>query len=386
MKVCIDCRYIRERPSGVGAYVQALVDRLPALGPRAQFVLWRHPRAKAPLSQAPNVTEVVAPSNPNEPVSLLLPRLFGPTDGDVFHAPHNLLPFGIRSTAVVTIHDIMWLDEPHLAEGSALLRVFRVPFFRAGLVNAILGARRILTVSQASADAIVRFHPATRDRVVVTHNAVDARFAPPVDVDAARARAAALVGSDAPYFLLVGQNAPYKGHELALRAFAAMVHARGGGGSGGERLVLLQRLWPGRGLDRLAQELGVRDRLVLLKGVPFEGLLALMHGATALLQPSLAEGFGMPALEAMAVGCPVIASDIAPLVEVLGGAGVHVPRGEVGALAEAMQKVREEAGWRAELRARGLERARAFSWDACAQTTFEVHEEAARLGPLRTMS
>ncbi|EYF08915.1 Hypothetical protein CAP_2776 [Chondromyces apiculatus DSM 436] len=359
--------------------MQALVDRVPALGPDVEYVLWRHPLAKAPLSTAPNVREVVAPSNPNEPVSLLLPRLFGPTEGDVFHAPHNLLPFGVRSTAVVTVHDIMWLDEPHLAEGSAFLRLFRVPFFRAGILNALAKARRILTVSQASADAMVRFRADTRDRLVVTHNAADAGFQPARDVEAARAQAAEVLGTDAPYFLLVGQNAPSKGHALALQAFAEAVRARP---EAGERLVVIQRLRAGRGLDRLARELGVRERLVVRPGVPFAGLVALMQGATALLQPSLAEGFGMPALEAMASGCPVIASDIAPLVEVLGGAGIHVPAGEAGPLAAAMRRLGDEAGLREELRGRGVERARAFSWEACAKTTLEVYREAARLGPL----
>lgn len=374
-QITIDCRYIRERPSGVGAYVRALVDRLPALAPDLRFVLWRHPLAPAPLNAAPNVTEVRAPSNPNEPLSLLFPRLFGPTGGDVFHAPHNLLPYGVRTTAVVTVHDIMWLDEPHLAEGSAFLRLFRVPFFRSGLLNALQRARRILTVSQASADAMVRFRPELQGRVVVAHNAADARFQPPADRDAARARAAALLGTDAPYFLLVGQNAPSKGHAIALQAFAAASRPE-------ERLVLIQRLRAGKGLDRLARELGVRDRLLVLPTVPMDGLLALLQSATALLQPSLAEGFGMPALEAMAAGCPVIASDIAPLVEVLGGAGVHVPRGEARPLGAAMRKVADDAALGEELRARGLERGRAFSWDTCAKTTLEVYREAARLGPL----
>lgn len=380
MRVCVDCRYVRERPSGVGAYVRALADRLPRLAPDARFTLWRHPLAPAPLSPAPNVDEVIAPSTPNQPLSLLLPGLFGPVDGDVFHAPHNLLPYGVRPAAVVTVHDVMWLEAPRLAEGSALLRLAREPFYRAGILSALRSARRILTVSRASADAIARARPDTRGRLVVTHLAADPHFRPPERADEARARAAALLGTDAPFFLLVGQNAPSKGHAIAVRAFAAVARASGAR----ERLVLVQRLRAGRGLDRLARELGVRGRLSMLPAVPPADLVALLQSATALLQPSLAEGFGLPALEAMAAGCPVIASDIAPLVEVLGGAGLHVTRGEAAPLAAAMRRVAGDAALRGELRARGIERARAFSWDACAQGTLDAYREAARLGPLNS--
>ncbi|MDI1447451.1 glycosyltransferase family 1 protein [Polyangium sp. 6x1] len=374
MHVAVDTRYICERPSGIGAYVRALVDRLPALAPQDHFTFWRHTSVEGRLSAAPNVDEHRAIGTPNEPFSLLFPRLFGPTDADVFHAPHNILGRGIRSAVVTTIHDIMWLDTPHFAEGSAFRRAFRVPFFRAGLHASLRRSTRILTVSRASADAILHYDPSTKGRVVVTHNAADPWFVPPNDRDAARARAARVLGTDAPYFLLVGQNAPYKGHALALEAFAAAA-------TRGERLVLVQRLSAGRGLDALAQRLGIKDRLLVRPTLPQGDLVALLHGALALLQPSFAEGFGMPALEAMAAGCPVITSDIAPLVEVTGDAGLHFPSGSAEGLAAAMRRVASDPVLRAELAARGPERAKSFSWDTTAQTTLDVYHEAAALGP-----
>ena len=105
----------------------------------------------------------------------------------------------------------------------------------------------------------------------------------------------------------------------------------------------------------------------------------MLQGARALLQPSLVEGFGIPALEAMACGCPVIASDTPALLEVLGGAGLHAPVGDSAGLALAMRRLRE-GSLRDELRERGFERARAFSWDAAAAQTLEVYREAAHAG------
>jgi len=374
VRVCVDCRYIRERPSGIGEYVQALVDRLPALAPADRFDWWVHPRAKRPLSGAPNTFEHVVRCDPNAP-SWLFPALLGPADGDVFHSPHNILARGIRPAAVVTLHDVMWLEEPQLAVGSALVRFVAEPFNRMGIVNTLRRARRILTVSQASADAIARVCPDAKERIRVAHNAAAARFRPPADAGAASARAAAILGTAAPYFILIGQNAPSKGHALALQALARLPDRSC-------RLVLVQRLRAGRGIDRLARSLGIRDRIHVLPTLTDDDLVTLLQSALALLQPSLAEGFGMPALEALCSGCPVIASDVGPLLEVLGGAGLHIPRGEVEPLAQAMRRVAESAALRRELSRAGLERARAFSWDACARTTLEAYREATELGPL----
>ncbi len=107
MKITIDCRYIRERPSGIGAYVRALVDRLPALAPDLDFVLWRHPLAPAPLNAASNVTEVRAPSNPNEPFSLLFPRLFAWDTNVTLRVIDEMVQDG-------TLHQIRVLKAPGL--------------------------------------------------------------------------------------------------------------------------------------------------------------------------------------------------------------------------------------------------------------------------------
>lgn len=379
MKIAVDCRYICSRPSGIGAYVRALVDRIPALAPDFRFLFWRHPEAPGgTLSTARNVTEHASFSTPNEPISWFLPSLFGPTDTDVFHSPHNLLGHGIgnHSAAVTTIHDLMWVTSPELCDDVSWRRSIRAPFFQAGILHAIRHSTLLLTVSQASADALVRYDKSLQNRVFVTHNAADPWFRPTNDPGLARTNAARIIGSNAPFFLLVGQNSPYKGHALAISAFAQAAGPD-------DRLVLVQRLFSGGELETLAQKLGVRDRIIVLPGVSREDLVTLLHATRALLQPSLAEGFGMPALEAMASGCPVITSDIPPLVEVLGGAGLHFASGFARDLAHAIRQLNDSPTLADELRHRGLERAKAFSWDNTAKITVDVYREAAKLGPRR---
>lgn len=373
MRFVVDSRYVQTHPSGIGTYVEALIERLPGLAPEARFHLWTHPGRPQPVT-GPNVSchVVRAPADGLRTLGrpLLLDRL---ERDDVLHFPHSLLGWAIPGATVVTIHDVMWIEQPEWMESRPLLRGPRQAFYRLGMTKAIEHGTRIIAVSRATADRIGTLAPAALRRVEVIHNGVSSQFQPPRDHGEARERAASILGTEAPYFLVVGKNEPYKAHDVALRAFAA-------GAEPHDRLVLLQRTKVGHGLQRLARRLGIADRLCWLHGLSRGDLCTIIQGARALLQPSLSEGFGMPVLEAMASGCPVVASDAAALVEVAGGAALHAPVGNVDATAAAIRKLAHRP-LRAELRARGLERVKQFSWDAAAVATLDVYRQAAATGP-----
>lgn len=143
--------------------------------------------------------------------------------------------------------------------------------------------------------------------------------------------------------------------------------------------MLIQRANLGRVLHRLTLDLGVAERVVWLNDLTLRDLVAVIQGAHALLQPSLMEGFGLPALDAISCECPVIYSDIPALVEVVGGADLHAAAGNAWALAAATRQLNNEQ-LRVSLRGRGLERAADFRWDQCAKTTLEIYLGAARQG------
>jgi glycosyltransferase involved in cell wall biosynthesis len=375
MRVAIDCRYVRERPSGIGEYVAAIARRVPELSPDDAFDLWRHPRARGPLSTAPNVRERVVRAEANGVASLLWPARLGDLARvDVLHLPSNQLGRGLGRDAatVVTVHDLMWLTAPSLASQPGVLAPIRRAYFAAGCRLALARATRLVAISRSTADEIAREAPGASARTVVIPHGVDARFTPAGDDTEAHARAAAALGFDAPYLLAVGQNAPFKGHDVALEAFAAGALARD------VRLVFVQRLERSAALPRRARELGIAERVVFSGPLGEVALLDVLRGAMALVQASHVEGFGMPALEAMAAGVPVVASDAAALVEVCGGAALHARRGDVGGLAQAMRRVATEPSLRGDLRERGLERAKGFSWDRSAALHVEVYREAAR--------
>jgi len=368
----IDARYVTSRPSGIGNCVAALIARLPALAPDARFHLWAHPERPTPVI-APNVTTSVVTAPADGLRTLLMPAALDPlASDDVVHFPFSLLGRGLPCNSVVTIHDLMWLEAPNLVDARPLVHSVRARFYRTGMREALRSATRLIAVSRATADRIHAVSPESSRRVRVVHNAAGPAFVAATDLDETQRRAALLVGSDAPYYLVVGKNEPYKDHQLVLQAFAREARER-------ELLILVQRTRSGAGLSRLAQQLGIAHRLRWLPTLSEAELVTVVQGARALLQPSLVEGFGIPVLEAMAAGCPVIASDTPALVEVLGGAGLHAKVGDAAGLAAAINRLRS-GSLRDELRARGLERARAFSWDTAARQTLEVYREAAAAG------
>jgi glycosyltransferase involved in cell wall biosynthesis len=369
----VDARYVRARPSGIGNYVAALIARMPALAPHARFRFWTHPERPAPVVAAPNVECVPVPAVADGLRTLLDPSsLDRLTPDDVVHFPFSLLGRGLRCPTVVTVHDLMWIEHTAKVDARPILNQLRGSFYQLGMRQALARATRLIAVSQATAARMIAVAPGCASRVRVIYNAAGPAFVAASDLDAAAKRAAALIGSDAPYYLVVGKNEPYKGHEFALQAFAREARAN-------ELLVLVQRTRRGAGLEKLAQQLGIAQKLRWLPTLSEPELVTVLQGARALLQPSLVEGFGIPALEAMAAGCPVIASDTPALVEVLGGAGLHARVADPAGLAAAMNKLRGGA-LRSELRERGLERARAFNWDSAAAATLEVYRDALAAG------
>jgi glycosyltransferase involved in cell wall biosynthesis len=365
----IDARYVAPKASGIGNYVRALVERLPPLAPQVQFRLWTDPRHPAPVT-AKNVTSVAVAAPADGLRTLLRPSALDRLrPEDVLHLPFSLLGRGLCCATVVTIHDLMWLEQPELVDRRPWLRRARQGFYQQGMRWALSSATRIIAVSEATAARIREVSPSSAERVRVTHNAAGLAFEPAAQPGAATDKSAALLGSRAPYYVVVGKNEPYKAHDVALRAFARVARED-------ELLVLVQRTGSGTGLEQLAAQLGIAERVRWLPGIHGEELVSVLQSAQALLQPSIVEGFGMPVLEAMACGCPVIASDTPALVEVLDGAGLHARVGDPEAFASALQQLREP-GVREQLRQKGLLRSRAFSWEQTAAATLQIYREAA---------
>ena len=375
MRVAIDARYIREKPSGIGTYVKAIVDRLPHLAASDRFLFWAHPLAPRPLSDAPNTRDITVRPGPNSPAPVLWPNRYSQTaDVDVFHSPHNIMSRGMRCPTVVTVHDVMAIDDPGL-HLQGFERLALCVYYPQAVWRALRRATRLIVPTLATADRVRALVPEAGTRMHVIWNAPDRCFRPASDPAGARQRVVALTGVTDPYLLVVGADNPTKRHALAVAAFAAAVPRPW-------RLVMLQRagthdhLRRLSRLQKLARQLHVDDRVIWLSHAAQDDVAALIQNAGALMQPSFYEGFGLPVIEAMACGCPVVATDIPPFREIADGAALLVPADDVGALAEAIRQVVISPERRREMAERGLARAGEFSWDRCARETLDVYREA----------
>lgn len=317
----------RAEIGGVERVARALVTELPRLRPSRYRVL-RPPAALA--HRAGHAWE-----------QAVLPLRAGAGRARLVLSPANLAPLALGRRNVVVIHDAAALRHPEWY-GRAY-----VAWQRALLPRLARSAGRVVTVSEFSKREIVDAMGAPPDRVVVVPNGVDERFTP--DADAGGARRA--LGLERPYVLAVGTRIARKNLaalDAAARALAA------------ERGVELVTAGSGRAYMRAEGDTALRA----LGYVAEEHLPGLYAGASALVMPSLYEGFGLPCLEAMRSGTPVVAADRAALPEVCGGAALLFDPEDPDAVLAAL---RQALDYPAGLRERGLEHARRFSWASTAR-------------------
>jgi glycosyltransferase involved in cell wall biosynthesis len=367
--VALDCRYLGPRPSGIGEVVAALVNHLPSLAPDVQFTFLRHASRDEPLSNAANVREVIVRAPANGPVTLLhLPLAVDLRGIDLFHAPANILPGGLTMPSITTIHDMMWLTHPKWCNPALWGRIEQ-RFYGHGIRRALTRSAVIATVSEASRTEIVRIRPESAARVAVTRSGVADDFHPVSPDPETLARLG--LAPERRYVLIVGQGAPYKNHEGALRAFAQAC-----GSSSDIDLVLVQR----RGGQRqefaeLVQKLGLDGQVHVLEPIDRAALVQLYSAAAALLHPSFIEGFGNPVAEAMACGCPVITSNCSAMPEVTGGAALLVDPYDTTSIAAALRRVTQDPALAAELRQLGLARAAQLDWRAFAAANLALYRK-----------
>ena len=273
---------------------------------------------------------------------------------DVLHSPDHVTPqpFGWRS--VVTVHDLAFglLPESHTPESRA---------YYAGLERSVRQAARIICVSEATRQALLNLAPDCAQKSRVVYEAPDPAFAPEGPVFC----------QDRPYLVFTGTIVPRKNVGGIIRALAPIPPSR--------RPQLRIIGAPGAAYAEVAAlvaALGLERDVVMLGHLPTDQVAAHYRGALALVYPSFLEGFGLPILEAMVCGAPVITSGCSSMVEVAGGAALLVDPHDPTSIAAAIDRVTTDAGARRSLIERGRVRAAQFSWERAARETCAVFQEA----------
>ena len=366
----MDGRYLGARASGIGRYNRELVAGMQRLRPELEFrfIVRRHGDEK-PLKSGGSLEFDHEPYGPF--TSLVLGRrrhLAG--SADVFHSPFHVLPRALSCPSVVTMHDAFQFDHLKTSNYPAPVSWAEWAYFLWAVPETLRRARRVVCVSQTTADEILRRIPAVRDKLRVVPHGVTSLFQRLEDRDEVARRCEALLGSPQPFVLSIGGVSPNKNHERTLRAFAAAFPD-----GSPVRLAVVTRFGNSARLVALARDLGVSERYVPLGSPSDRDLVALLNGAKVLSFCSTVEGFGLPILEAMACGCPVLTSTTSCMPEIAGNAALLADPYSTNDMAGKLRALLNDAGLREELGEKGLERARGFTWEQAARSTLEVYDE-----------
>jgi glycosyltransferase involved in cell wall biosynthesis len=354
MRIGIDIAKALGRPDGIGNYVGGLVSALMAIDPENDYLLYALGERRS--------ADDVARRFPDAPGNFELRAGHPAADRlDVFHVTMHRVPDGMRAPLLFTLYDLSFLTHPDCHTLANRLDCL------TGLARAAAAGARLQAISEATRQD-ARQVLGLRD-VAVVHPAAHARFRPqePAAVEAVLARH----GLARPYLLSVGVLEPRKNVAGLLAAFARLP----------AELTLTLVVagptgWLAEDPRRLVADSGRGERVRLLGEVPAEDLPALYAGAELLVYPSLYEGFGLPVLEAMSCGTPVVASNVPALAEVAGAAAILVEP-DPEAIAAGIAAALRDPARRAELAAAGLARAAEFSWQRTAAATLELYRSTA---------
>jgi glycosyltransferase involved in cell wall biosynthesis len=368
MRIAIDARKLHD--FGIGTYVSNLVRGLSRLDHDHEYHLICHPydeefcRSLGPNFRAlPDLA-----GNYSVREQFAIPYDIWRAKIDLFHAPHYVLPPLVPAKSVVTIHDCIHLRFPQYLPNR--VAHYYAQYFMAAAAKK---ASRVLTVSEASKRDIIHFLRTPPDKIDVVYNGFDERLTTPTAEEEARVRDRFQL--DAPFVLYAGNIKPHKNVDRLIEAFAKL-RARGLGHV--NLLIIGDEISKYSSLRRLVHRHQIRRQVRFLGFVSTDTLAALYRLARLFVFPSLYEGFGLPPLEAMASGTPVIASNTSSLPEVVGDAALLIDPLNADEIADAMVRVLTNDALRDDLVRRGFERVKQFSWDRSVRRTHDIYMDVLR--------
>jgi alpha-1,3-rhamnosyl/mannosyltransferase len=368
--VAFDARYVNDRYHGIGRHAYNLLEALSRLDPDRRYLAFYHPDYPntrynmETLRQRPNVElrPVRLPLyRPNE--QLAWPLVLAQARADLFHSPYVVLPLltGIRS--VITVHDLIYELHPEYRPRSYLQRFYR-PMTQLGTRRANL----VFTCSESVSRDIQAYYRLNPARIHIIEHGVDPSFrreSDPVRLAVVRKR----YGLPERFILTLGAGRPHKNVEMLVEAFARLDPSLA------PTLVLggeLDRRYPD-GVGVRIHAYGIAGRVIRLGPIREADLSTVYSLAEVFVFPSLIEGFGLPPLEAMACGTPVLASTAAAVSEAVGDAALAFDPHDPEQLATVLRSALTDTALRTRLSQRGMERVRGFTWERAARKALQAY-------------
>jgi len=373
IRVALDLTAVPENVAGAGVYMLNLARALSRHDGPADFVLFAPEHALTRLGiESPRVRQIPV-RLPGRAARLVweqtrLPRLLSDYEADILHSPHYTAPLMARQASVVTFPDMTFLLYPELH--TPVKRVV-FPFF---MRQSAERASRLIAMSESTRRDMIRLLGVAPSKVTTIHLAASDDFLPrsPAEIGETCRRYSV---SPHQYLLYVGVFEPRKNIPNLITAFNEIA-------AGYSDITLALAGKPGWMYEEIyarVRDLGLEGRVRFLGYVPDADLPALYSGARTFVYPSVYEGFGLPILEAMRCGTPVITSESSSMSEVAGSAAVLINPNDPAELRNAMVRVIDDPSFARRLRESGLARAAMFGWDRCATDTIAVYRSAQRV-------
>ncbi len=365
MRIGIDAKWYFFGPPGGHTYVHNILHSLAKLDEKNRYIFYVRPGdpTEDPALSTGNVRLTrLSPSFSLIRVKYALIKAARSDNLDLLFT-QSLTPLTRRIPCVITIHDVLYKDFPQY------FTLWERIYFHF-INKSIRQANFIVTVSNYTSERIKYWFPADGSRVMVTPNSINERFRvlePGEELAAVRRK----YNLPSEFLLYVGRLNARKNLPRLFRALRQCSYD--------VPLVCVgKKDWKSEPLERIVENLQMNKRIIFTGFVPDEEIPLLMNLATAFVYVPYAEGFGIPPLEAMACGTPVVTSNTTSLPEVVGNAGLLVSPNSEEEITEALNKIMGDAELRAELRQRGLLRAKEFSWDKSARVLINVWEKFQR--------
>jgi len=363
VKIGLSARWLQLPAGGAKEYTLNLIQALLQIDQKNEYVVFHN--AQEVMGTFPTAREVpLLGHNKLWCDYVQLPCAVNRENVDLFWTPSLVVPFPIKCKSVATVTDLAYITFPKSYKSLDVL------YMRTAIPGSFKRASALLAISEHTRKDIINLFPFTEGKVTVTYLAASSSYKRIDEIkplDTMRDK----YSLHHSFIFYAGSISPRKGCSYLLQAFAILKNQK----------HILHKLvftsgwsWGSKDVFDLIETLNLKEDVIILGEVPAQDMPLLYNLADLFVYPSLYEGFGLPVLEAMACGCPVVCSNMTSLPEVAGDAALMVDPRDISSLADAMYTVLTDAQARGDLIEKGLARAASFTWEKTARKTLEVFE------------